>query len=544
VSRSHLLVTRYRRHLEVAMLGIGFVVCGVASVLLGQDNNWDLRNYHYYNPYAFLGDRLGFDFAPAQRQTYLNPIPDLPFYLGATHLPPRLFGFLMGGIQGFGFGLLFAICLTVFRGLAPGARLGMSALCAALGIYAPVFAGELGASQNDTLVGLFVLGSIALAVRVLADHGTLAPHESRTRLVAASVLLGIGTGLKPTLMLHVPALVVALCLAEATWRRRATVLAVGSVAFLAGFLAANGYWMVRLWQEFGNPFFPFYNDIFQSPWAEPRSYADRSMIPATLGEALARPFAFAYESRYAVLQSGFRDARYAVLTALLAAALLAWLVRLAMKRQARGRLPFRGLSVEARFLLVFFVISFVAWEAAFSIIRYASSLEALAPLLIVVVSRDLVARRALRAAIVLAAFAWTAVAMRPIQHPRLEWGGTFWDAQVPEIEDPEHAMVILANSRPWGYLVPMFPSQVRCISLNNNLTHPMRSTLMQTEIRRIIKSHTGDFYLLSTSPRSDWLQYDREVLAYYNLAVVEDSARPITSKHSLPGMHVWTLRRY
>lgn len=50
------------------------------SLALGQDCNWDLRNYHFYNVHAWLGDRYLFDIAPAQRQTFLNPLLDLPFY--------------------------------------------------------------------------------------------------------------------------------------------------------------------------------------------------------------------------------------------------------------------------------------------------------------------------------------------------------------------------------------------------------------------------------------------------------------------------------
>ena len=36
---------------------------GVLSLWLGQDFNYDLRNYHLYNAYAFLNGRLGQDLA-------------------------------------------------------------------------------------------------------------------------------------------------------------------------------------------------------------------------------------------------------------------------------------------------------------------------------------------------------------------------------------------------------------------------------------------------------------------------------------------------
>ena len=30
------------------------VLFGAIALAMGQDSNWDLRNYHWYNPYAFL----------------------------------------------------------------------------------------------------------------------------------------------------------------------------------------------------------------------------------------------------------------------------------------------------------------------------------------------------------------------------------------------------------------------------------------------------------------------------------------------------------
>src|SRR4030095_718030 len=34
---------------------------GALAIALGQDANWDLRNYHWYNPYALLTGRFRFD---------------------------------------------------------------------------------------------------------------------------------------------------------------------------------------------------------------------------------------------------------------------------------------------------------------------------------------------------------------------------------------------------------------------------------------------------------------------------------------------------
>jgi hypothetical protein len=528
---------------HVAMLVIGFVICGAASLLLGQDNNWDLRNYHYYNPYAFLHDRIGFDVAPAQRQSYLNPFPDLPFYLGATHLSPRFFGFVMGGIHGLGFGLLFAISFVVLRNFGGNSRVGLSALCAGLGAYAPVFVAEVGASENDILIGLLVLTSVFLMVRVLAAQGTLARAPSRRTLLVAALLLGLGAGFKLTVLLHAPAAVAAFLLIERTWRSRAVVVLVWSAAFLAGFLAANGYWMLRLWQEFRNPCFPFYNDIFQSPWAEKRHFADLSMLPDTVWEALARPFIFLYENEYTNRTNEFRDARYALLYVLLVWLAGAWAYRRFLARNRKERRPRPAVPADSRFLLAFFVASFVVWEAKFSILRYATSLEALVPLLFIVVIRQVTSRQGARRTLITVTFVATVVMMRPMKAERVKWEDRFWSVQVPTLPDPNHSMIIMANPRPWAYFVPLFPPGVRWVGINNNLTDGRQVTRMQGEIRKLIDTHEGDIYLLTRAIPDLWLEHDRMVLQYFRLEADETAGQPVLSKHSRPGLFLYPVHR-
>lgn len=529
------------RLVHAAAFAFGIVLCGVISLLAGQDNNWDLRNYHFYNPYALLNDRLGFDFAPAQRQTYLNPFLDVPFYLGVSHLDPRVLGFLTGGVHGLSFGLVFALAMVVFRGHTAKVRLALSVSCAGAGLYGPVFLGEVGASQNDILVGLFVLLPLLLLVQALVAHQSLATREARRSLVVATFVFGAGMGLKPTVMPHALALAAAACAVEGTWRARVTVLLVACGPFLASFLLTNGYWMLRLWQEFGNPFFPFSNDVFRSPWADPRSYADRSMIPQSPRDAVTLPFAFVRESQYTSLQNGFRDTRYAVLYAVLSlyALMRSW-QRVILRSAAAPSMP-----IESRFLMIFFVVSFVAWETMFCIIRYASVLELLAPLLVVVVAARVVGRGVAQSIIVATAvFALQLATVNPIQQERLEWTGTFWDAQIPTLPNPEQTLVLIANSRPLAYLIPVFPPEVRWLSLDNNLTRPSAKTKMQEEMRRMIAWHTGDVYLLSRAEPSPLLAHDVAVVSYYGLRLESDVRLPVVSRHSPPGMHLWKLERY
>ena len=79
------------------------LAAGTLAAIVRQDANWDLKNYHFYNAWAFVHQRMEIDVAPAQLQTYLNPLLDLPFYaMVAAGWPPRAIAFAMGLFAGAG----------------------------------------------------------------------------------------------------------------------------------------------------------------------------------------------------------------------------------------------------------------------------------------------------------------------------------------------------------------------------------------------------------------------------------------------------------
>src|SRR5689334_19178918 len=74
------------------------LLLGLLSVALGQDEGWDMRNYHLYNAYAVLHGRVGFDFAPGGFQSYFNPTLELPYFLLTSWLAPQLVAFIFGAV--------------------------------------------------------------------------------------------------------------------------------------------------------------------------------------------------------------------------------------------------------------------------------------------------------------------------------------------------------------------------------------------------------------------------------------------------------------
>ena len=84
---------------DVLILVCLIVIAGMIHVLFPSELQWDLANYHYYNAWAFLKGRLGYDIAPAMVNTYFkkhmqgNHEPKQPLrYLMIKYGPRKSFG--------------------------------------------------------------------------------------------------------------------------------------------------------------------------------------------------------------------------------------------------------------------------------------------------------------------------------------------------------------------------------------------------------------------------------------------------------------------
>jgi len=471
-----------------AGLAISIALAGAASIALRQDSSWDLQNYHYYNAWALVHGRFGLDWAPAQLQSFYSPFLDLPFYaLAAADVPPRVIAFVLAIPTGVAWFFFARIVVRLFRSLPATTRRWAVVAAVAIGVTAPMSVSLIGTTMNDWYVAAFVMAALWLVVRETGS-GT-----SIRSLIAASALVGAGAGFKLTGLVYCVGLLGGVLALDGTWPLRVRRALASGLAMAVAFALTAGPWMWIMAERYGNPLFPYYNDLFRSPWADPVSFSATRFGPASPLEWLIFPFALLWKLEGYVSEPEFRDARPAVLYALL----LIWLAwRLLRRTDARAPSE----PGPWRFVGTFFVASFLAWALVYRIFRYLVPLELLSGAFIVYFVAMLAPPR--RVVVALAAtFLLVSVSAKYPTWWRQKFSDHFLAVAMPPVK--ANALVVLVAPEPMSYVLPSFPADARFAGLVSNFNDPDRRNRLQETIAAAIRNHTGTLYSLAVPPNGD-----------------------------------------
>src|SRR4029453_4221079 len=218
---------------------------GLVSLARGVDTNWDLRNYHFYNPWAWLPGRMGFDIPPAQVPSYYSPLLDVPFYaLVASGLPAYAIAFLMGLPFGAAGWFFYRISRDVVRDPGIERHGFVLALVAVVGLTAAAGLSHIGSTMNEWATAVLVMAALFVLVRARragdgADAGAGA---------LAGLICGAAAGLKLTATLYVLALGVVVLVCFRGQRGYARMVVAFALCATAGLALAYGNWASLLWK--------------------------------------------------------------------------------------------------------------------------------------------------------------------------------------------------------------------------------------------------------------------------------------------------------
>lgn len=423
-------------------IALGSLLAGaIYTWFVGEDVNWDWQNYHEYNVWAVINGRYGLDALPAGFQTYFNPTVYFPVYY-LRHLLPLPYGLMiLGAVHGLNLLLIYFLVRVLLREAATASAIGASILIAAVG---PMTLSEVGTSFSDILTALPILGGCIL---ILSADGS-----RHGRYILAGVLIGAAVGLKLTNVVY------ALGAAAAVLAAGRPLLATICLGFggAIGAVATGGAWSLMLWREMGNPIFPLFNAVFQSPELVPANIMDWQFLPRGLLDALAYPFYWLVGDNRSS-EYPFRDARFAVATVLIV---------LGIGRSLITRTDIFTRR-DTQFLL-FFAVSYASWLAVFSIQRYAIVLELLcAPLIVLLMVRSIAGApgsAALRASSMGANATMLAVALaialwsQPGDWFRRPWSNPYNPSISKSLEQPATYLLL---DKPLAYVAPLLPPQSR-----------------------------------------------------------------------------------
>lgn len=503
-----------KRASNTSLIALAAVIATmVVALSLGVDRNWDLANYHLYNPHAWLTGRYGIDIAPAQLQSWHNPTLDIPLYLLVRVDAHTLL-------------ITLWLALPAIVALISGAKLLEGLLgrelrpweaiaCVAMSVSGAALMPTIGSSTNDCFVAAGSLLALSLACSDRAGWG---------HWLAAGLIAGLTAGLKLTAALYCVSLLAATLASGSPRQLPARVAALG-IGGLVGALAGYGLWGFELWVQHGNPFFPYYNHLFHSPDVAPNAWSDLRFRPRTLTDALLAPF------RLLIASTSFselpaRDPRLLI-------GMVCCLAVLAVPHPRSEPATTRC----TRMVAVFFLTSLALWTAQYGILRYTAPLEVLSAALFLAV----LSRHCGRAYPVIATATIVAIMAFTI-HP--DWGRRpfsrhFLVADWPEL--PHGSMLVTATDSPLAFFALGLPRDVPIVAISNNVMHANGCYRLQAMAEDRIRGHAGTLWLLEEDQNRPYIERSHEYAkADYGLAISGDC---IAMRSSFGNLRLCPLQR-
>ncbi len=421
-----------------------FVILTGISFVLGMNNGFDMcldsYNYHIYNPWAFFHNRIGIDVLPADIQTYFNPLIDIPAYLLIKYLNdfPKLALGLNNCYYGIFIFIFYKITDVFFRVKGIEKYICMTA-CIILAMTAPILLNEVNLLSNDVQIGIAVLASIFILFKYLY----LEDSKKRTFMISlAGLIMGIITGLKITSCFYCFSFFLTLLIVSPDIKKPFKAIVYFCLSIVLGFLITDGFWLWIVYSHFKNPFFPYFNNIFKSP------YADFSMVldsdyahlrPRSIFEFVYYPFYGAFERRMRGYERNFFDARYIFsYISMYFAMIFVWY------KNIWNSGNFMDKKYE-KFIFVFVILSYSAGMLIFGQYRYFIPLNALTGILLLILGYSLFKSKMLMTVVLALIFSLTLMLDVRINDKairNLPEGKLFY---AEDMKIPDNSLVILAS---------------------------------------------------------------------------------------------------
>ena len=272
---------------ELFLLLFCLISGGLISLMRGQvTNDFDTYNYHIYAPWAFLHNRYDIDILPCGIRSYFNPILDLPYYFlyKVFWSFPKIAGF----IQGFWYGGVVFLgykLSTLFYFENKADKFSFNILCLILTATSPVVLLLCGMVSTDLHITLFILLILYFYLQIIFSN-----EFNKKKTIFTGILIGAVVGLKLTSFVMISGILFASVFMLKQIKNPLKIFIYTFCSSIIGFLTINGYWYYKIWNTFKNPFFPYFNNLFQSPFGSYETIIQDSYTHVYLSNFISKLF--------------------------------------------------------------------------------------------------------------------------------------------------------------------------------------------------------------------------------------------------------------
>jgi hypothetical protein len=346
-----------------ALAALVLITFAFRRFLFTQDLNWDLLNYHYYVPSALLSGNYLSDFHPSGIQNFLFPLQDLIHYPFMTLIPGYLATLLLGIMH-------FSIVIPLWRiskSLSVEISSNLRIFQIVVATTGSMYISEFSTTMGDLFPTILVIWCVSLLID--STRAFVFRHE-----VIVGTLLGFALLFKLTMLWAIPLIIILLFGLQISWIRRIRPLLIAFGIFLSVYFV----WGFNLNRLYGNPIYPFWNEIFQSDFFPAENWREVGFGITNFFDVLRSPLwgVRSAQTIFPNLPSGLfptnASAEAPFLDMRILLSFFALLLFIVSRRISKS------LSVLQFRFLIAYLAGYFTWVLMFGVQRYALLLECLA----------------------------------------------------------------------------------------------------------------------------------------------------------------------
>lgn len=477
--------------------GLLVAISCIVAYHLGADINWDLQNYHFYNGYLYTHGKLIAD-SLGTVQSYLDPFLNSFYYILISRLSPLEVNLVIAALQSLSLVTVYFLAMTFFREAGNINKFTISLIVSLSALFGPVYWSELGGTMGDSLLASPVIMAIILLIRMILKR------ESREYCYTSSagLLIGFVSGLKFTNMTYAVATFISLAVCftvmRLPYRKQFLLLVVFGLSATIAFVVTYGPVGWLLWSTFKNPIFPYFNDIFRSPYLAPYAIFDGRWFPKNILDYLKLPLELCVRQNTTDVNAAHLIGMEIKFRTCLFAAVFVMLpfYMFNIIRRARDSEP--RAMVASLFIVSFFVTSFVIWEVMFSYYRYLAVLEIIAPFTLVVMFGSFHGSF-YKDGDLSTAMAILVLLLSLYSLPESTWGrepfsSSYFGIHKSTFKEYKNSLLVVGHA-PLGFVLPYFPSDNHIIGLPERIGR-LRNKFQHSYLK-ILKTFSGPIYYLT-----------------------------------------------